>query len=105
MYIIFFPTFKGLSDYIQDDLSWTTWDLRLLVRRAQEIAQMSNCNAAQTYFTRKVTTSWDTLGHTVATTSKMSKSEYEPRPNSVKHFLWSTTIFGGYSPRKRLNRK
>ena len=26
-------------------------------------------------------------------------SQYEPRPNSVKHFLWSTTIFGGYSPR------
>ena len=27
------------------------------------------------------------------------KSKYEPRPNSVKHFVWSTKIFGGYSPR------
>ena len=33
------------------------------------------------------------------TMAAVPTSQYEPRPNSVKHFLWSTTIFGGYSPR------
>ena len=68
----------GLSDF---DESWSTWDVRLLVARAREIAQMSDCRL---YPQRD---------------AMLPTSQYAPRPNSVKHYLWSTTIFGGYSPR------
>ena len=89
----------GLSPSEFDSLNRLNINLKLLLANARYIAKMPDCR--QWRGGEPIHFVIGHLGLTDAETENVTvpKSKYEPRPNSVKHFVWSTKIFGGYSPR------
>ena len=87
----------GLSASEFDSLNRLNLNLKLLLANSRYIAKMPDCR--QWRGGEPIHFVIGHLGLTDAENVTVPKSKYEPRPNSVKHFVWSTKIFGGYSPR------